>query len=91
MQITAPLTEPIAIMDIYVHGVHEAEHIGNGCLRITYFSFQKSIHDGTMERVVVARHVIHAAEAQAMSVTILESAGRQTVVCRSCKRDGLFH
>lgn len=57
--VSAPLTEPIAVPDIFVSGLARIEDLGS-CFRFTYFSNQRPLqgdaHD--LERVVVARIVM---------------------------------
>jgi hypothetical protein len=54
------LTEPIAIQDVFASGLAEAEDLGDGNYRFTFYARQKSIHDyaGAIEYVVVARIIL---------------------------------
>lgn len=54
------LTEPIAIQDVYASGLAEAEDLGDGNFRFTFYARQKSLYDyaGSIEYVVVARIVL---------------------------------
>jgi hypothetical protein len=56
---TAPLTEPIAVQDIYCSGLARIEDLGS-CLRFTFYASQRPIcgDDHDIDRVVVARLVL---------------------------------
>lgn len=54
---TAAITEPIAVPDVFISGVHSIEGIGGGCVRYTCYVNQISPHDGTPERVICLRVV----------------------------------
>lgn len=54
----APLVEPFVVQDVYVSGLHDIEHLGEGEYRFTFFVKQRSALDGSDERVVVARIVM---------------------------------
>jgi len=58
MRSNAPITEPMAIPDIFISEVHSFEAIGGGCVRVTCTVNQTSVHDGTPERVVCLRVVL---------------------------------
>jgi hypothetical protein len=51
----APLSEPHPIHDTLVQGIADIEDIGSGWFRFTLYSSQKSLFDGSEERIVVAR------------------------------------
>ena len=57
--VSAPLTEPIAVQDIYVSGLARIEDLG-ACFRFTYYSTQRPLNGGEhdLERVIVARIVM---------------------------------
>lgn len=86
-----PVTEPIAVQDCYITGMLEAEDIGDGCFRLTFYAEQKSIHDATKERSVVARHIVHAEAARALAAAILAAVTKQADVCDKCNRAVMFH
>ncbi|ESZ60681.1 hypothetical protein NL532_24270 [Mesorhizobium sp. C120A] len=54
------LVEPAIISDIFVSGLADAEDLGDGNIRFTYFTKQKSFMDyaNVTEHVIVARIVI---------------------------------
>lgn len=54
----APLSEPHPIHDTLVQGIADIENLGNGWFRYTLYSTQKSLFDGSEERIVVARLVL---------------------------------
>lgn len=54
----AHVTEPFAVIDTFASEVHSIEDIGGECFRITYCANMISPHDGSRERVVVARIVL---------------------------------
>ncbi len=56
----APLSEPHPIHDILVQGIADIEDIGSGWFRYTLYASQKSLFDGSEERIVVARLILSA-------------------------------
>lgn len=85
-----PITEPIAVQDCYITGMLEAEDIGDGCFRLTFFAEQKSIHDESKERPVAARHIVHAEAARVIALAILDAVGKQSDICKDCNRNVLL-
>lgn len=53
-----PLVEPIAVMDVFISGVASVEDIGDGMIRVVFYSKRKNCHDGAFERVIVASLVV---------------------------------
>ncbi len=70
----APLVEPIAVQDVYVSGVSEAEDISDGLLRLTFYANQRSV-TGDRERVIVDRVVLSAGAAEALVIILMEALG----------------
>ena len=56
----APLSEPHPIHDTLVQGIADIEDMGMGWFRYTLYSSQKSLFDGSEERIVVARLILSA-------------------------------
>jgi len=56
----APLSEPHPIHDTIIQGIADIEDMGNGWFRYTFYSTQRSIFDGSEERIVVARLIASA-------------------------------
>jgi hypothetical protein len=54
----AHVTEPIAVPDVFISGLHSIEDIGGRCVRYTCYVNQTSVHDGTPERVICLRIVV---------------------------------
>lgn len=54
------LIEPAIVPDIFVSGLADAEDLGDGNIRFTYYTRQKSFHDhsNSIEHVIVARIVV---------------------------------
>ncbi len=54
------LVEPAIVPDIFVSGLADAEDLGDGNVRFTYYTNQRSFHDrsGTIEHIIVARIII---------------------------------
>lgn len=50
------LTDPLNVSDTYVSGLGEAEDLGDGCFRFTFFSTHRA--DGQEQRIVVAKLVV---------------------------------
>lgn len=50
------LTEPVPVADVFISGIAQAEDIGGGCLRFTFFSRRHT--DAGDENAIVARFVI---------------------------------
>lgn len=70
------LNEPAIVSDIFASGLADAEDMGDGNMRFTFFSKQKSLHDyaGCFDLIVVARIVmplgaVHAGVQRTMEVT----------------------
>ncbi|RUU79987.1 hypothetical protein [Mesorhizobium sp. M7A.F.Ca.MR.362.00.0.0] len=83
------LTEPAIVPDIFVSGRLEPEDLGDGLLRFTFFSKQKSIHDnGVEEHVIVARLVMPAALVLANMPSTMKALG---VACCGGERLRLAH
>lgn len=57
MSANAPITEPLAVPDVFISGVLSIESIGGGCVRYTCYVNQISPHDGSPERVICLRVV----------------------------------
>lgn len=53
-----PLVEPIAVLDVFISGIAEAEELEDGMIRLICYSKRKNPHDSSMERVVVASIVM---------------------------------
>jgi len=55
----APLTEPIAVQDVFASGLARIEDLG-ACWRFTYFAYQRPLHGGEheIERAIVSRVVM---------------------------------
>lgn len=69
------LSEPAIVPDIFCSGLADAEDMGDGNMRFTLFSRQKSLHDyaGTFDLIVVARLImpmsaVHVAMQMTMKV-----------------------
>lgn len=55
------LVEPAIVPDTFASGLAEAEDLGDGNFRLTYYVKHKSMHDyGATENIVVARIVLPA-------------------------------
>lgn len=53
-----PLVEPIAVLDVFISGIAEAEELEDGMIRLICYSKRKNPHDCSLERVVVASIVM---------------------------------
>ena len=52
------LIEPAIVADVFVSGIAEPEDLGDGLLRYTSFTRQKSFNSGEIELVVVSRVIV---------------------------------
>jgi len=57
--VSAPLTEPIAIVDTFASGLARIEDLG-ACWRFSYFAYHRPLHGGEhdLERVIVSRIIM---------------------------------
>lgn len=69
------LSEPAIVPEVYCSGLADAEDMGDGNFRFTFYSRQKSLHDyaGTFDLIIVARIImplaaVHAGMQMTMSV-----------------------
>jgi hypothetical protein len=76
-------TEIIPVPDIFVSELYSIEEVGGGCLRFTFYSYQKStiFKDRRREKVIVARIVMPMDAVQrACQVSALAVAGLEGVI-----------
>lgn len=62
---TAPLVEPAVVPEIHVDGMAYVDRLGD-TMKVVYFSLQRSIVSGEMERVVCLRLALPLAVVQKM-------------------------
>ena len=81
-----PFTELIAVPDTYASGLAEAEDMGDGNVRLTFFARKKSLGCGIAENEIVERVVIPSSAAIAMVRSMMQAMG---VAC--CGGERLRH
>jgi hypothetical protein len=83
------LIEPAIVPDVFISGLADAEDLGDGNWRWTFYARQKSIdYAGAVELVVVARIILpHSAVIQSIRKT-MQSMG---VSCCGAERLRLMH
>lgn len=80
------LSEPAIVPDTFCSGLAEVEDLGDGNVRLTYFSKQRSFNDyaGTDEHVIVARLVLPMsaiiAARKLLNATLKLDGGRENVL-----------
>lgn len=81
----APLSEPHPIHDIIIQGIADIEDMGHGWYRYTLYATQKSLFDGSEERIVVARIVASEDTTKKTSEMALRAIGAVPKVrCPGC-------
>jgi hypothetical protein len=76
-------TELTAVPDIFVSELYSIEEVGGGCLRFTFYSYQKStiFKDRRREKIIVARIVMPIDAVQrACQVSVLALAGLEGII-----------
>jgi len=56
--VAVPLSEPVIVPDVYVTGLHDVEHLGEGDYRFIFYVKQKGPDGISEERLLVARMVM---------------------------------
>lgn len=79
MRVNSPITEPMAVPDVFVSGIHSVEDIGGGCMRFTYYVNQTSVHDGSPERVICLRVVAPREAVEPTMLAVARAIGWQLV------------
>lgn len=80
----APLSEPHPIHDVIFQGIADIEEMGHGWFRYTLYSTQKSLFDGSEERIIVARLVASEETTKTTSEQALAAIGIKP--CPHCLR-----
>lgn len=81
-----PFTELVAVPDTYASGLAEAEDMGDGNFRLTFFARKKSLGFGIAENEIVERLIIPASAAVLMVRAIMQASG-----IRCCGGERLKH
>jgi len=85
----APVTEPIAIPDVYATGLLRVESVGAGAFRFVFTVDQQSVA-GDMEKVIVCRIILSADSAREAAREALRILGRFFMRdCIACLHKGL--
>jgi hypothetical protein len=88
MQVPAiPLSEPIIVPDVFVTGLADVEHLGDGVFRFTFFTQQKLGDEH--EHIVVARLILASAAIYLAAKWALKAIGLRC--CGCFVRDGWTH
>lgn len=84
------LSEPAIVPDIFVTGLADAEDMGDGNIRFTLYSRQKSFNDyaGAFEYVIVARLIMPIAAVHQSIQMTMKTMG---VSCCGAERLRLAH
>lgn len=84
------LTEPAIVPDTFCSGLAEAEDLGDGNFRFTFYAKQRSFNDyaGTVDFVVVARLILPTS---AVLLSIQQTMKAMGVSCCGGERLRLAH
>lgn len=86
----APLVEPFVVPDVYVSGLHDVEHLGEGEYRLTFFVKQRcGDRELLVQHVVAARLVMSLTSVFLLAKSLLKAIGVQC--CGAIGRAGLIH
>ena len=71
------MSEPAIVPEVYCSGLADAEDMGDGNFRFTFYSRQKSLHDyaGTFDLIIVARIIMPLAAVHAGMQKTMEATG----------------
>lgn len=84
------LIEPAIVPDTFITGIAEPEDLGDGLLRFTGFTRQKTFHSGEVDLVIVSRVIVPVpAVIQSMRDTV--RALGLTCFCRAAHARLLVH
>jgi len=80
MKLQTPLTEPHAILDIFVSGMARADRLAGDLYRLTFYADSICAFDGRAERIIVSRFVMAASTINDVSSFVAKAMEKSTIV-----------